>query len=254
MMNDTSTVPLTAFDLPEIIEIEPTHTCNLRCIMCHVSYEKLSHTMISPDFVKKLKCLKDKWVVVGSNYEPAAHPQFTELILGLSDLGMKIELTTNGTLFRKATTDKLAGCNFKNVTFSFDGIRKETYESIRRNANYDQALERILYFKNSVSNKETYFTVNNTLMKRNIDEIVESVDFWEKNGFNHMGLIIMVLRDTNAALVNESLEPVMDSVYSRLEKAARLVIENKYKITLSSPFFAKMASLKKQYPPYQSLA
>ena len=36
-------VPLSELGPPEMIEIEPIHTCNLRCVMCHVSYEKLTH-------------------------------------------------------------------------------------------------------------------------------------------------------------------------------------------------------------------
>ncbi len=248
MVNPNVEVPLTELSLPEVIEIEPTHTCNLRCVMCHVSYEKLTHTMIRSDFVERLRSLKGKWAVVGSNYEPAAHPKFVDLMLGLSELGMKIELTTNGTLFTTQVSDRVADCHFENITVSFDGIRKETYEFIRRNANYDRAIERILYFKNSVQDKKTYFTINNTLMKRNIDEVAEAVDFWEKYGFDHMGFIIMVLRDKNPALLAESLEPMMNHAYKRLETVARRVIEKKYKMTLSSPMFARMFDLKKQYP------
>ena len=29
-------------DLPEVIEIEPIETCNLRCVMCHVPYMEMS--------------------------------------------------------------------------------------------------------------------------------------------------------------------------------------------------------------------
>ena len=31
---------LDRLDLPEVVEIEPIHTCNFRCVMCHVPYEK----------------------------------------------------------------------------------------------------------------------------------------------------------------------------------------------------------------------
>jgi len=233
---------------PEIIEIEPTFACNLRCIQCHVSYQKLPNTMIDFKFVKHLKGLKGKWVVLGSNYEPMVHPKFRDIVVALSGLGLKIDLLTNGTLFTEAMSNQLADCNLSNITISFDGIRKKTYESIRRKANYERTIERILYFKNRVTNEKTYFAVNNTLMRRNIDEVVESVDFWEKQGFDHIGFIIMALRDLNEAIKQESLENMMDYIYERLEEAAKRVIENNYRITLSGAGLKDLSELKAIYP------
>jgi MoaA/NifB/PqqE/SkfB family radical SAM enzyme len=89
--------------LPELIEIEPIHTCNLRCIMCHVSYEKISKEKLDVDrTLEHLKGVDDRWMTIGSKYEPMAHPQFLQLAQGLSDRGMKMDLTTNGTLFTPA--------------------------------------------------------------------------------------------------------------------------------------------------------
>ena len=239
---------LTDFDLPELIEIEPIHTCNLRCIMCHVSYEKLTHAKIDVDLLtKRLKGLEGRWVNVGATHEPVAHPKFPELVLGLSALGMKINLTSNGTLFTPALIDRVAHCNFERVTISFDGIREETYESIRRNSNFSRAIERILNFKHAVTNPSAYFAVNNTIMKRNADEIVDCVAFWEKQGFDGIRFILMVLRDLNESLRMESPEHHLPHIYEQLESAARLVLEENYRITLSSPMFSR-SSLREAYP------
>ncbi len=237
---------LTEFGPPEIIEIEPTKTCNLRCIMCHVPYEKRANTLINVDFVNRLKGLEGKWVVIGSNYEPLTHPRFCDIILALSNLDMKIELITNGTLLTEEISNRLAKCNITNVIFSFDGIRKETYESIRKNAKYEQTMERILYFKNAIANKETFFAINNTLLKRNLDEVVEAVAFWERHGFDHIGFILMVIR--NKTLERESLKPMMNNVYEKLDEAARHVIENKFKITLSAAAYNRTSALKQNHP------
>ena len=98
-----SPVSLDAFGLPEVVEIEPIHSCNLRCIMCHVSYEELTRTSLNPSFVQNLDGLQGKWAKVGSLYEPMAHPDIVEIMNGLSDIGMKIDLISNGSLF----TDRL---------------------------------------------------------------------------------------------------------------------------------------------------
>jgi len=244
-----SSTPLTEFELPEIIEIEPTLNCNLRCIMCHVSYQNLEKEVLDVKFVKRLKGLEGKWVILGANFEPAIHPHFVDMARALTDLGMNLELITNGTLFTQEKSNQLKDCNFRSIINSFDGIRKETYESIRRNANYDQAIERILYFKNNIKNKDAYFSINNTLMKRNIDELIETVDFWEQHGFDHLGLILMALRDTNEMLTNESLESLKPYTFQRIEEAGRHLIERNYRITLSSSAFGRPScGLATEYP------
>lgn len=242
------TTSLTDFDLPELIRIEPIHTCNLRCVMCHVSYEKLTNAKVDvPLLAKQLKGLEGKWVDIGSTHEPTAHPNFSDLVLSLSELGMRIDMTTNGTLLTPNLVKKIADCNFEMVTISFDGCRKETYEAIRRNANYEETVSRILDFKSSVK-RRTNFAVNNTVMKQNMNEIVESVQFWENNEFNFLFFIMMVVRDMNEILVNESLENQMDVVYKHFYDAARLVIEQNYKISIGSAAFNEPSDLKKSYP------
>lgn len=244
-----SPTPLTEFGLPEVIEIEPIYTCNLRCIMCHVSYENPTKELIDVNFVQKLKGLKGKWAKLGSLYEPVAHPRFAEIVQGLSEIGMRIDLVTNGTLFTPSLISEIADCNFQNVTVSFDGIRKETYEKIRRRGNFEQSIERIRAFKDAIKsrNPKAFFMINYTMMRSNIEEIVEAVDFWEKNGFDHIGFIAMTLRDQNELLLNENIAPIMDRVEELLDVAALRVIDGHYRISLTSPFY-RASSLREKYP------
>jgi radical SAM protein with 4Fe4S-binding SPASM domain len=237
--------------LPELLEIEPIHNCNLRCIMCHVSYEDLTRKKIDVEPVlKNLSGLRGKWVAVGSAYEPMAHPQFTELARGLTDLDMKIDLTTNGTFFTDNVIKQIKDCNFKYITISFDGIRPQTYEAIRRGADFQRTMEKILRFKDAVSRHKVDFRLNYTVLQSNIDEIPEAVDYWEKQGFESIGFIVMVLRNDNDLLRRESVTPMMDRLSEKLLEGARRVIEGKYRITMSTSgdFFHKPSALKAKYP------
>ena len=237
--------------LPELLEIEPIHNCNLRCIMCHVSYEDLSRKKIDvAPVLKHLRALKGKWVAVGSAYEPMAHPQFPELVRGLTDLDMKIDLTTNGTFFTDNIIKQIKDCNFKYVTISFDGIRPKTYEAIRRGADFQRTMDKILRFRDAVSHRKVNFRLNYTVLHSNLDEIPEAVDYWEKQGFESIGFIVMVLRNDNDLLRRESLTPVMDRLSQSLLEGARRVIEGKYRITMSTSgdFFHKPSALKAKYP------
>ena len=232
-----SDTPLNIFGLPEVLEIEPIHTCNLRCIMCHVSYEKLSKQRLDIKFLDHIQGLEGKWAKLGSLYEPVAHPDFDRIVRGLTERGMDIDLITNGTLFTESLIERTKDCNFVNVTISFDGIRPETYERIRGRANFAMAIERIRAFKRAVKehNPHCYFQVNYTIMRSNVDEIDEAVDFWEAEGFDHIGFIGMVKRDDNPMLEQETIEPVIDRIDEKLRQAARKIVNGRYRISVSSP-------------------
>lgn len=242
-------VPLTEFGPPEVVEIEPIQTCNLRCVMCHVSYERLSKRRLDPAFVRNLNGLRGKWVKLGSLYEPVAHPDFAEIARGLTEVGAKIDLISNGTLFTPGLIERIKDCNFVNVTVSFDGISKRTYEPVRRRGRFARALERTLAFKEAVKrhNPDAFFAVNYTVLRSNMHEIPDAIEFWESYDFDHLGFIAMVLRDDNPALRAESVEPVIEDAERLLDEAARRVIANRYRITVTSPHYRR-SELRRRHP------
>lgn len=242
-------VPLSELGPPEMIEIEPIHTCNLRCVMCHVSYEKLTHEKLDVERVlRNLGGLENRWVVLGATHEPAAHPQFARLVQGLGEAGMKIKVTTNGTLFTDRLIAEIVGTPLDQVVISFDGMRKETYERIRRNANFERALDRIQELRGAFRTRPTHFHVNYTLMRSNLDEALEAVEFWDRLEFSHVGFIPMVIRDRNDLLLHESVRSCLPLAYAKLEEVARAVIERGLRITVGSALFQKPMPLKREYP------
>ena len=84
-------------------------------------------------------------------------------------------------------------------------------------------------------------------MRANIDEVPDSVDYWAKADFDHMGIIFMRVRQDVPQLWAESLDGHMEHAMSMLDEAARRVIENGYRLTLSSPAYADLA-LRARHP------
>ena len=243
-------VGLDQFGPPEIVDIEPIHTCNFRCVMCHVSQERLTHTAIDVEALRRSIAslpLRDRWAVVGATHEPTMHPQFDEIIAILTEAGMKIDLTTNGSLFTDKLIDKIRGGNFARVTISFDGATAETYEKIRRRANFQRTVDHVLAFKEAIGNANTYYTLNYTMTKSNVDEIDDAVDMWEDYSFDHISFIAMVLRSDAPEAVAERLDNVQDDVKATLLGAARRIIETPLRITASSSVF-NGSDLGKLYP------
>lgn len=235
-----SPTPLDEEGPPEVVEMELMHTCNLRCIMCHVSYNEMTKKKLAPNFVNRLSGLEGKWAKVGAQYEPAAHPQFDRIVNGITDKGMRIDLTTNGTLFTDKLIRRIERCNFQNVTISFDGATAATFEKIRRRADFDRAIQGILAFKDAVRahNPEVRFSVNYTFMQSNIDEVADAAEMWDSYGFDHIGFISMTIPlGGQAALGEESPSLDLPKVRARMLEAARRIVDGKYRITASSAWF-----------------
>src|SRR4051794_33892800 len=100
--------------LPEMIEIDTTETCNLRCRMCHVSFMP---TEQRPTFdislLRQLQSLEGCSVSVASGFEPLVYPDFDRLMRGLTDLGMRLTIITNGTLLNRKNLATLLASNLE---------------------------------------------------------------------------------------------------------------------------------------------
>jgi radical SAM protein with 4Fe4S-binding SPASM domain len=235
-----SPTPLDQEGPPEIVEMELMHTCNLRCTMCHVSFTPMTKVKIDPSFVDRLSGLEGKWAKIGSEFEPTSHPQFAQIVNGVTDQGMRIDLTTNGTLFTDRLIRQIDQCNFQNVTVSFDGATAATFEKIRRRASFALTVRRIAAFKDAVKarNPSAQFCVNYTFMQSNIDEVADAVDLWESHGFDHIGFISMrVPWGAEEALAAESPSLDLPRARDRMLEAARRIVDGNYRITATSPWF-----------------
>ena len=237
-------------ELPKVIEIEPFESCNLRCRMCHVSYAPPGpKPQINFEALKKLESISGKYVVFGSNFEPTAHPRFADMISLFVDYGFNMDLVTNGTLLTDKIIETMANGTFNKITFSFDGMRKKTYEEIRRNANFEKTLEIIKKTRQAFldKGKDTSFSINYVLMRSNLEELIEAIDFWGENQFDMLGFIFMVMRDENEYLKSQNLHPILDYVNQKLDEAAEYLINGYKKIYISSPRYSN-TPLRKKYP------
>lgn len=234
--------------LPLIVEIEPTEGCNLRCRGCHVSFQKTpGQNFFNIDLLKKLERLNGAYFILGSIYEPTLHPRFGEILDFIKSIDATLELITNATLLQDTVLDRLKRLRIAFLTVSFDGIYKETYEHVRRRADYGHTLERIRALRNAVEDEETYFLLNYTMMRSTLAEVEDAPGFWEREGFDSVNFINMVVRDLDTDVLKQSLWPIRNDVASRLDAAAEDIIRNNRQISIRSPWFQR-SSLRHRYP------
>jgi len=121
-----------------------------------------------------------KWVQLATAGEPLAAESFREQLEIAKKYSLKVDLVTNGTLLN---SDELIeeilqvlGC----LRVSIDAATKETYESIRIGAKFEQVIENIKrfnYFRRKIEqNRRPPLHLLYVLMRRNIEELPQFIE------------------------------------------------------------------------------
>ena len=161
---------------PAIVEIEPIDWCNLRCTMCHVS-QMHDHkpSRLHPALLKDLGLEKARMVQLGAAFEPMLNKEFGEFVRACSDVPLSI--ATNATLLTPEIIDALTTHGDVTLTVSIDGGSAETYESIRRLANFDDLRARLGQLVAARDRQTLTIGFSCTVMQSNLARLHEMVDF-----------------------------------------------------------------------------
>ncbi|MCR4314899.1 MAG: radical SAM protein [Planctomycetes bacterium] len=148
---------ITLEDPPEILWVELTSNCNLRCVMCpnSILLNKEGH-YIEPDLFKRAMDQAaefDPFVALFLGGESLMHKDVGELLSYSKKAGLsKVHLATNATLMDEAKAQMILDSGIDLLTFSFDGYDKQTYERARVGAKFEKTvanIERFLKMKAS---------------------------------------------------------------------------------------------------------
>ena len=120
--------------IPEIYQLESTNVCNLFCPACIRQDERVKRKLgfLDPELLRTMINRLDFdgsfFVELQMYGEPTLHPRLHEIVLLLKSIGLKVGLSTNGTLMRE---NLLALEKLDYMTISIDSVDKETYEKCR---------------------------------------------------------------------------------------------------------------------------
>lgn len=134
---------------PHHIHIEPTNTCNLRCIHCiqerMTRKRGLMRWEIYTRIINEIAPLGCS-VTLDVQGEPLLHPQITEMVDYAKEKGCHVSLLTNATRLSVEVSSRLIHNKLDRIVFSFDAIEKDLYEKIRKRADFQVTLYNILKF------------------------------------------------------------------------------------------------------------
>jgi putative heme d1 biosynthesis radical SAM protein NirJ1 len=157
-----------------------TRTCNLRCRHCYSNsdgkkYENEMTTEEGKQFLRDLAEFKVP-VVLFSGGEPLARPDFFELAAYARELGLRVTISTNGTLITPEVARKIKDIGVGYVGISLDGIGANNDRFRGREGAFEAALAGIRNCLAVDQKVGLRFTIN----RHNFNELNDIFDLLEK--------------------------------------------------------------------------
>lgn len=197
------------------VYIEPTVACNLDCITCfRNAWDQPIGKMTEETFEKILSGLKQldpiPDVYFGGIGEPLFHPKTVEWIRRIKqELGVKVELITNGTTLTERKTRELIDAGLDLLWVSLDGATPESYADVRMGAELPVILEnlrRLFKMRKGGHFPQPEIGVAFVAMKRNINDLPKIIKMGHTFGARYFSV-------SNVQPTTEDLQD--DQLYKR---------------------------------------
>lgn len=174
---------------PVMIEIEPTTYCNLKCNMCENTYWNIpKRNMSFADF----KTILDQfpWLCeIGFTGigESLMNPDYLEMCRYIKQRKAYLEIFDNMTMMYPVTFSKLYEMGLDRLSPSIDGATKETYEAIRKGAEWDTVTRNLQHVFNTKQIAGTWLpevTPHYIVQKSNLDEMPAFIRFMRRMAYD----------------------------------------------------------------------
>lgn len=178
---------------PMVLTIETTNICNLDCIICPRKEMKRKLGTIS---IENFTMIIDRISEYNSSVmlhfcgEPLLDKQIFEKIKYCQNKNIKSCISTNTTLLNNENASRLLESGLYKLYICMDGFNKETYEKIRKGANFETTQNNIINFM-KLRDKTNKIPIVILQMIRTIDtedEIKDFNQFWKPFNFSEISI------------------------------------------------------------------
>ncbi len=176
--------------LPNVLRIEVTTFCNLKCPTCN--YKDLSASfkrhMSLAEFigiVSQVRTIKEVDLTgIGENL---INKDFLKMLNYLKDQNIRVKFFDNFTLMNKDIAEKMISLKIDEIRASIDGVTKETFETCRAGASFEKVVSNVKEFaslKKSLKKKKPFFSASFCLSNLNYKELKLLPDFIKDLGMD----------------------------------------------------------------------
>jgi MoaA/NifB/PqqE/SkfB family radical SAM enzyme len=179
-----------------------------------------------------------RYLYLSCGSEPLVTPHFEEYLKVARHYRVPfISFCTNGTLLNESLIKEIVGLSINEVIFSIDGAKKETFERIRKGADFEKVLDGIRELnKGKAANKSQFPVIrfNCTMQKDNFEELEDIVRLAKDLNVATVQLRHMVSQDLN--LIEKSLYGSKEEYNKKIDKISKLAKQLKIQVLYPPKF------------------
>jgi radical SAM protein with 4Fe4S-binding SPASM domain len=219
--------PVAASERKPIVVWNITRRCNLKCIHCYSDSDAREYPgeLSWDQCVGVVDDLAQYGVpgVLLSGGEPLIHPRFFDLATYARGKGLRLTLSTNGTLIDQEAATRIKGLGFAYVGISLDGIGA-THDYFRgREGSFNKAVQAFRNCK-EVGQK---VGLRLTLSRNNIDDLDRILDLIEQEDIDRVCFYHLVYSGRGSNLVDVTHEDSRNAVDRIIDRTVRWAAEGK---------------------------
>lgn len=171
---------------PTVLLIETTNNCNLRCSIC--PRREMTRKIVDMPFWLFKKIIDEtknytRFIWLHHIGEPLIDPLLEKRIVYCKKNNIGVGISTNATLLTKKKSEMLFRSGLDKIIICIDGVKKETYEKIRRNGNFEKTVNNIKTFlkmKEKTVNNNLYTMMQVIYMNETKEQIKAFKEIWGK--------------------------------------------------------------------------
>jgi MoaA/NifB/PqqE/SkfB family radical SAM enzyme len=169
--------------LPVEYIVETTAKCNLYCPMCPRETHKQPKADMTDGVFERLVresgATAEHMMLIGLG-EPFMDPQIFERIEFCHRHSVSSLLSTNGTFLDEKVSARVLDSPLEQITLSFDGAKKETFEFYRKGAKFEKVRDNFVRFARMKHERgsKLQVVVQMVKMEGNAGEVDDFVAFW----------------------------------------------------------------------------
>lgn len=162
--------------------LELTYRCNERCIHCYVdtpsdiaSELKIQDYKMLLDELHEMGCMG----ILITGGEPSLHPDFLSIVAYAKEIGLLVDIYTNGLAIDNETIDRLTMLKPNSISFSFYGGTAKVHDLITGvTGSFEKSLRTMMICK--CAGLDTY--IKTVVMKQNVQDYEELLKWGKRLG------------------------------------------------------------------------
>jgi MoaA/NifB/PqqE/SkfB family radical SAM enzyme len=206
---------------PIYVKIKINYGCNLKCEMCKHWRETREMPLPMERFKDTISELADLGCqkIHFSGGEPMLRPQLPDLIAHATNLGLRVTLTTNGTLIDKEKAKALITAGLRGVNVSIDSPIRKVHEKVRGvGGSFKSTIKAVTLFHKYAHKGKITIRINTVVSRDNYPSLATLPELAHKLGAESINLIPvddhcgehLSMRKKDIAQFNKEIAPYIE--------------------------------------------